>query len=96
MKGMAAAFNKSQDKIEVNANSQGAAYEEVLRKYEGASSTPKQLPQIIYLEDTTLGEMVDKGQILPAESCMKADGYEPNAAETETYEACMARLGSEE
>ena len=27
---------------------------------------------------------------------MKADGYEPNAAETETYEACMARLGSEE
>ena len=27
---------------------------------------------------------------------MKADGYEPNAAETETYEACVARLGSEE
>ena len=27
---------------------------------------------------------------------MKADGYEPNAAETETYETCMARLGSEE
>ena len=27
---------------------------------------------------------------------MKADGYEPNAAETETYEACKARLGSEE
>ena len=27
---------------------------------------------------------------------MKADGYEPNAAETETYEACMARLESEQ
>ena len=27
---------------------------------------------------------------------MKADGYEPNAAETETYEACVARLESEE
>lgn len=27
---------------------------------------------------------------------MKADGYEPNEAETETYEACKARLESEE
>ena len=27
---------------------------------------------------------------------MKADGYEPNAAETETYEACVARLESEQ
>lgn len=27
---------------------------------------------------------------------MKADGYEPNEAETETYEACMARLESEQ
>ena len=69
-------FNASQDKIVVHANNQGTAYEETLRKYEGASSTPKQLPQIIYLEDTALGEMVDKGQVLPAESCMDADGYD--------------------
>jgi sn-glycerol 3-phosphate transport system substrate-binding protein len=73
---MVAAFNKSQDKIEVTANNQGNAYQETLDKYEGASATPSQLPQIIYLEDTMLGEMVDKGQVLPAEACMEADGYD--------------------
>lgn len=31
-----------------------------------------------------------------AYEAMKADGYEPNEAETETYEACKARLESEE
>ena len=41
-----------------------------------AAATPDQLPQIIYLEDTMLGEMVDKGQVLPAQSCMEADGYD--------------------
>lgn len=74
---MVKAFNESQDKIEVTADNQGNAYAEVLRKYEGASSTPAQLPQIIYLEDTSLGEMVDKGQVLPAQACMEADDYDP-------------------
>lgn len=76
MTGMAEKFNASQDKIVVRANNQGTSYEEVLRKYQGASATPAQLPQIIYLEDTTLGEMVDKGQVLPAQSCMDADDYD--------------------
>lgn len=76
MTGMAEKFNASQDKVVVRANNQGTSYEEVLRKYQGASSTPSQLPQIIYLEDTTLGEMVDRGQVLPAQSCMDADGYD--------------------
>lgn len=76
MTGMAEKFNASQDKIVVRANNQGNSYEEVLRKYQGASSTPSQLPQIIYLEDTALGEMVDRGQVLPAQSCMDADGYD--------------------
>ncbi|MFN8016734.1 MAG: extracellular solute-binding protein [Acidimicrobiales bacterium] len=74
---MVKAFNKSQDKIVVEADNQGVAYSEVLRKYEGAAGTPKQLPQMIYLEDTMLGEMVDKGQVLPAEACMLADDYDP-------------------
>ncbi|MBX3283792.1 MAG: ABC transporter substrate-binding protein [Actinobacteria bacterium] len=74
---MVKAFNASQDKIEVTADYQGNAYAEVLRKYEGASATPAQLPQIIYLEDTALGEMVDKGQVLPAQACMEADDYDP-------------------
>ena len=50
----------SQDKVVVSANNQGRSYEEVLRKYEGASSTPGQLPQVIYVEDTALGQMVDE------------------------------------
>lgn len=74
---MVKAFNASQKKVVVTADNQGSSYAEVLRKYEGASPTPKQLPQMIYLEDTSLGEMVDKGQILPAQSCMEADDYDP-------------------
>jgi sn-glycerol 3-phosphate transport system substrate-binding protein len=74
---MVKAFNDSQDKVVVTADNQGNAYAEVLRKYQGASSTPDQLPEIIYLEDTSLGEMVDKGQVLPAQACMEADGYDP-------------------
>lgn len=74
---MVEAFNASQDKIVVKADNQGSAYVEVLRKYQGASATPNQLPEIIYLEDTMLGEMVDKGQVLPAEACMLADDYDP-------------------
>jgi sn-glycerol 3-phosphate transport system substrate-binding protein len=70
-------FNASQDKVVVTANNQGNAYQETLDKYEGAAATPDQLPEIIYLEDTMLGEMVDKGQVLPAEACMLADGYDP-------------------
>ncbi|MGI8710427.1 MAG: extracellular solute-binding protein [Acidimicrobiales bacterium] len=77
LKDLIKAFNQSQDKIVVTADDQGTAYAEVLRKYEGASSKPKQLPQMILVEDTALGEMVDKGQILPAQSCMEADGYDP-------------------
>ena len=69
-------FNASQDKIVVTANNQGNAYQETLDKYEGAAATPSQLPQIIYLEDTMLGEMVDKGQVLPAQACMEADHYD--------------------
>ena len=76
IQAMAKDFNKSQNKVVVHANNQGTSYEEVLSKYVGASGTPKQLPQIIYLEDNTLGEMVDKGQVLPAQSCMEADHYD--------------------
>jgi sn-glycerol 3-phosphate transport system substrate-binding protein len=74
--GLVDDFNASQDKVRIQADNQGVAYAEVLRKYQGASATPAQLPDMIYLEDTTLGEMVDKGQVLPAQACMEADGYD--------------------
>lgn len=76
LNGMVKDFNASQDDVVVSADNQGNAYAEVLRKYEGASATPSQLPQIIYLGDTALGEMVDKGQVLPAQACMEADDYD--------------------
>jgi sn-glycerol 3-phosphate transport system substrate-binding protein len=72
-------YNASQDKVVVTANNQGNAYQEGLEKYENASATPDQLPQIQYLEDTMLGELVDKGQVLPAEACMVADGFDPTS-----------------
>lgn len=77
LQDMVKEFNASQDKVEITADNQGTAYSEVLKKYEGASATPEQLPQLIYLEDTMLGEMVDKGQVLPAQACMLADDYDP-------------------
>jgi sn-glycerol 3-phosphate transport system substrate-binding protein len=76
MEDIVARFNASQDKVRVTANDQGAAYEEIFRKYESASATPEQLPDIIYLEDTQLQAMIDGGQVLPAQACMKAAGYD--------------------
>jgi sn-glycerol 3-phosphate transport system substrate-binding protein len=77
MEDIVARFNASQDQVRVSANDQGAAYDHVLRKYESASSSsPDQLPDLIYLEDTQLQVMVDSGQVLPAQSCMEAAGYD--------------------
>ena len=77
MEDIVALFNASQDKVRLTANDQGAAYDEVFRKYEGASSSsPDQLPDLIYLEDTQLQVMVDGGQVLPAQSCMEEAGYD--------------------
>lgn len=69
-------FNASQDKIEVTANSQGVEYDEVLRAFDKVVSTPEQLPQIILMEDTQLGKMVDSNTVVTAQSCMEADGYD--------------------
>ena len=74
---MAKRYNASQDKVVVTTNNQGNAYQEGLDKYENAAATPDQLPQIMYLEDTMLGQLVDKGQVLPAETCMVADDFDP-------------------
>ena len=77
MEDIVARFNASQDQVRVTANDQGAAYDQVFRKYESASSSsPDQLPDLIYLEDTQLQVMVDSGQVLPAQSCMEAAGFD--------------------
>ncbi|MGH2393855.1 MAG: extracellular solute-binding protein, partial [Candidatus Limnocylindria bacterium] len=77
MDDTAARYNASQDQVRLTANDQGSSYEEVFRKYESASSSsPDQLPDLIYLEDTQLQVMIDGGQVLPAQSCIEAAGYE--------------------
>jgi sn-glycerol 3-phosphate transport system substrate-binding protein len=76
MEDIVARFNASQDQVRLTANDQGASYDETFRKYESASATPEQLPDLIYLEDTQLQRMIDGGQVLPAQACMKAAGYD--------------------
>jgi sn-glycerol 3-phosphate transport system substrate-binding protein len=77
MDDMAVRFNESQDQVRVTTSNQGASYEEVFRKYQSASSaSADQLPEIIYLEDTTLPAMVNGGQVLPVQACMEADDYD--------------------
>jgi sn-glycerol 3-phosphate transport system substrate-binding protein len=79
---MAERFNASQDQIVVTPSDQGSSYEEVYRKYERtASADADQLPEILMVEDTTLQAMVDSGQVLPAEACMRADEYDMDAIE---------------
>ncbi|HEX4905994.1 MAG TPA: extracellular solute-binding protein, partial [Acidimicrobiales bacterium] len=45
-----------------------------LRKFVAAIPS-RQLPAIVYLEDTTLRQIVDSGVILPAEACEEADDF---------------------
>lgn len=71
---MAVDFNASQDKVRVQVRNQGVSYAEVLRKYVAAIPS-RQLPGIVYLEDTTLRQIVDSGTLLPAEACERADGF---------------------
>jgi sn-glycerol 3-phosphate transport system substrate-binding protein len=91
MDDIVARFNASQDQVRLTANDQGSAYEEIFRKYESASATPEQLPDLIYLEDTQLQVMIDGGQVLPAQACMEAADYdltniEPVARSTYTVD----------
>lgn len=74
LNALAEAFNASQDKVKVEVRNQGVSYAEVLKKYVSAIPS-RQLPAIVYLEDTTLRQMVDSKTLLPAEACEKADGF---------------------
>ncbi|HEX4868518.1 MAG TPA: extracellular solute-binding protein [Acidimicrobiales bacterium] len=71
---LAEAYNASQDKVRVLVRNQGVSYDEVLRKYVAAIPS-RQLPGIVYLEDTSLRQVVDSGTLLPAEACEQADGF---------------------
>ncbi|HUW02729.1 MAG TPA: extracellular solute-binding protein [Acidimicrobiales bacterium] len=71
---LTADYNGSQDKVKVNVENQGAAYEELLRKYrQGIPSGD--LPNIGIMEDTTTQFLADSGTIIPGGVCAEADGY---------------------
>ncbi len=77
MERIAKQYNRSQDRVVVRASNRGAAYQEVNRAFEEAASADKsQLPDIVYLEDIQLASAVGTGLVLPAEACVKADGYD--------------------
>jgi sn-glycerol 3-phosphate transport system substrate-binding protein len=73
LKAQVEKFNGSQTKVKVRAEKQGEAYEELLRKYEAGIKT-KALPDIVMMEDTATRFMIDSDTVLPAESCLRADG----------------------
>jgi sn-glycerol 3-phosphate transport system substrate-binding protein len=65
-------YNTSQDRVVVNFQPQGIAFEEVLRKYKLAAEDDS-LPSLVLLEDTTTQVMADSGTIIPGEACFDAD-----------------------
>lgn len=69
---LAAAYNASQDRVEVQVEVQGTSYAELLRKFQQAIPTGN-LPAITIGEDTETQFMIDSGVVLPAQDCIDAD-----------------------
>lgn len=74
MEGLVEDYNASQDKVKVNLREQGQSYDEVLSKYV-AGIPSGQIPDMAFLEDVMLRQIVDSGTILPAEACEQADDF---------------------
>lgn len=75
LNALADEYNNTQDAVRVRVENQGAAYEELLRKYrQGIPSGD--LPTIGVMEDTNTQFLADSGTIVPAEACAEADGYD--------------------
>ena len=69
------AYNRSQDRVVVRLESQGVSFEEIQRAYNQAIASGD-LPDIAVLEDTQTQAMADSGTVLPAQSCIDAEGYD--------------------
>ena len=77
MQDLAAGFNASQDKIIVNVEAQGS-YGELLAKYRESISFDD-LPAIAITDAGSFRDMVDSGTVLPAQSCIEAEGVDLDA-----------------
>ena len=71
---LAARFNESQSDYQVRLENLGS-YGEAFRAYKDGIATGN-LPAIAILEDITVRDVVDSGTVLPAQSCIEADGYD--------------------
>ena len=74
MEDVAAAFNAAQSDIVVSVEAQGS-YGELLAKYR-ESINFDDLPAVAITDEGTFRDMVDSGTVLPAQSCVEAEGYE--------------------
>jgi sn-glycerol 3-phosphate transport system substrate-binding protein len=72
---LAADYNASQSKVRVRVESQGTNNDELWNKYRTGISTGD-LPAIAVADDTVTVDIVDSGTVLPAQSCIEADGYD--------------------
>jgi sn-glycerol 3-phosphate transport system substrate-binding protein len=72
---LVADYNASQTKVVVKLEGQGASYEEIWNKYQSAAQA-NDLPNAAILEDTTFKAVAESGTVLPAQSCIDAEGYD--------------------
>ncbi len=72
LEAIAADYNASQTKVHVSVESQGNTVE-LQKKFAESMSTPDQLPDVVFTEDTNLQFMSDSGVVVPASSCQEAD-----------------------
>lgn len=71
---LVATYNDSQDAVNVSLESQGASYEELVRKYLAAIPSGD-IPDIVLVDDTSTQLLADSGTVLPAQSCADAEDY---------------------
>jgi sn-glycerol 3-phosphate transport system substrate-binding protein len=72
---LAVAYNGSQDRVRVRMENVAASDEELQRTFISALPS-RQLPGLFVANDTMTVTMADSGAILPAQSCIDADGYD--------------------
>lgn len=69
---LVAQYNASQSKVVVNNQNQGT-YDEIWNKYLSAAAS-KSLPNLAFLEDVQFQAVAESGTVLPAQSCIDAEG----------------------
>jgi len=75
LKALADTYNASQTKVKVDIESQGTSNEELFKKYQ-AGMASKDLPAIAVMDDTVTQQVIDSRTVIPAASCIEADGYD--------------------